>query len=227
VLALTSGEGPILVRLDPTPEDLELATGTLVHVGGERPALRLRTAGTDLIAAFASPAELDRALVAIDPGRSAELLPGRPPTPVAPEPARVGADRLPGPVRVAAVAIAIVGLLLVAAGLIGLPSATTEDGGLVPTIAQLFGGAGMVAVGRGVLLRRGWAQGLGFTVGWVGATIAAFLVVAAPQCGLWLAPNLAACRAIGPVGSAAALGAAIGLAYAALAIRRHASVFVR
>jgi hypothetical protein len=226
-LALASGEGPILVRLDPTPPDLELATGTLVHVGSERPALRLRASGIDLIAAFASPAELDRAIVAIDPGRSAELLPGRPPAPVAPEPAPTGGDRLPVPVRTAAVAIAIVGLLLVVGGLIGLPGAATGGDELVPTMAQLFGGAGIVAVGRGVLLRRGWAQGLGFTVGWVGAVIAAFLVVAAPQCGLWLAPNLAACRAIGPVGSAAALGAAIGLGYAAVAIRRHASVFVR
>ncbi len=226
VLALSSGEGPILVRLDPVPPDLELATGTLVHVGSERPALRLRAAGIDLIATFPSSAELERALVAIDPGRPAELLPGRPPA-LAPESVPAGDDRLPVPVRTAAMAMAIVGMLLVIAGLIGLPSAATDGGGLVPSLTQLLGGAGIVAVGRGVMLRRGWAQGLGFTVSWVGAAIAAFLVVAAPQCGLWLAPNLAACRAIGPLGSAAALGAAIGLGYAALAIRRHASVFIR
>ena len=81
--------------------------------------------------------------------------------------------------------------------------------------------------GRGVWLRRDWAQEAGFTVGWVGAAVSAFLMVAAPQCGLWLAPNLAACQAMGPVGSVAAFGAAIGLGYAALASRRHASAFVR
>jgi len=85
----------------------------------------------------------------------------------------------------------------------------------------------IAAVARGVFLRRSWALGVGFNVAWVGAAVAAFLIVAAPQCGLWLAPNLAACEAIGPLGSAAALAAAIGLAYAALAIRRHATAFIR
>ncbi|MGH2401835.1 MAG: hypothetical protein ACRDE6_03925, partial [Candidatus Limnocylindria bacterium] len=180
-LALTSGEGPILVRLDPAPPDLELAAGTLVHVGSARPALRLRGTGIDLIAAFASSVELDRAVVAVEPGRSGEMLAGRPPPPLVASPVEVDADRLPVPVRTAAVVLAMVGLLLVAGGLIGLPNAASGGGGLVPSLAQLSAGAGIVAVGRGVVLRRGWAQGLGFSVGWVGAAIAAFLVVAAPQ----------------------------------------------
>ncbi|HEX7197227.1 MAG TPA: hypothetical protein VF364_10410 [Candidatus Limnocylindria bacterium] len=226
-LAVLSGEGPILVRLDTDVPGMDVAVGDLVHVGSARPALRLRATGIDLIAAFSSAEELDRAVAAVAPERAGELLPGRPPPARVPHPAEVDSDRLPAPVRTAAVALAVVGLLLVVGGLIGLPEAAAEAIGLFPSLAQLSAGAGMVAVGRGVLLRRSWAQGLGFTVAWVGAAIAAFLVVAAPQCGLWLAPNLAACRAIGPLGSAAALGAAIGLGYAAFAIRRHASAFVR
>ncbi len=113
------------------------------------------------------------------------------------------------------------------AALIGLPDAIGGRAELIPSVAQLLVGIGFLAVARGVWLRRGWALGVGFNVGWIGAGISAFLIVAAPQCGLWLAPNLTACEAVGPLGSVAALAAAIGLAYAALAIRRHASAFVR
>ncbi len=123
--------------------------------------------------------------------------------------------------------LAAVGALFVVGGAIGLPDAIGGRSELIPSAAQLLVGIGFLAVARGVWLRRGWALGVGFNVAWIGAAISAFLIVAAPQCGLWLAPNLAACEAVGPLGSAAALTAAIGLAYAALAIRRHASAFVR
>ena len=226
VLALTSGEGPILVRLDPRPSDLRMAAGSVVHAGRSRPALRLRATGLDLVAAFVSITERDRAVVAIDPARLGVVRDGRPPS-TALSPVIPMSDALPAPLRTAAVVLAAVGAIFVIGGAIGLPEAISGGSGLAPSLAQLAVGGGLAAVGRGVWLRRGWADGLGFTVGWVGAAIAAFLIVAAPQCGLWLSPNLAACQAIGPIGSAAALGAAIGLGYAALAIRRHASAFIR
>jgi hypothetical protein len=229
-LALVSGEGPILVRLDPAPPDLHVASGTVVHASGARPALRLRADGIDLVAAFGSSAERDRALVAVLPDRMGEEHVGEPPRremqPMAPS---AGADGLPVPVpvRTAGLVLAAVGALFLIGGAIGLPDAVLGQGDPIPAVAQLAVGVGFLAVARGVLLRRGWALPVGFNVGWVGAAVSAFLIVAAPQCGLWLAPNLAACEAVGPLGSGAALVAAIGLAYAALAIRRHAFAFVR
>jgi hypothetical protein len=227
VLALASGEGPILLRFDPVPAGLRVASGAVVHAGRARPALRVRASGVDLVAAFASSDERDRALVAILPDRLGAERADEPPRReevARPTPATV--DRLPVPVRTAGIVLGAVGAIFVAGGAVGLPDAIGGRSELVPSLAQLAVGAGFVAVARGVFLRRGWALGLGFNVAWVGAAISAFLIVAAPQCGLWLAPNLAACEAIGPLGSAAALAAAIGLAYAAVAIRRHASVFV-
>ncbi len=81
VLALSSGEGPILVELDPPPDDLRLASGTVVHAGGARPGLRIRTAGIDLVAAFGSVAERDRAIVAIAPDRLGSVPGDQPPHP--------------------------------------------------------------------------------------------------------------------------------------------------
>ncbi len=228
VLALASGEGPILLRLDPAPPDLQLASGTVVHASGARPALRLRAAGIDLVAAFASSAERDRALVAVLPDRMGEELVGEPPRrELEPRTSSAEPVGLPVPVRTSGLVLAAVGALFLVGGAIGLPDAVLGRGDVIPGLAQLAVGVGFIAVARGVLLRRSWALGLGFNVAWVGAAVSAFLIVAAPQCGLWLAPNLAACEAVGPLGSGAALVAAIGLAYAALAIRRHASVFVR
>ncbi len=227
VLALASGEGPILVELDPPPNDLRLASGTVVHAGGARPGLRIRAAGIDLVAAFASVAERDRAIVAIAPDRLGTVPADEPPPREVERRAPPSGADMPLPVRAAGVVLAAVGALFVAGGAIGLPDAIGGRAVLIPSIAQLLVGIGFLAVARGVWLRRGWALGVGFNVGWIGAGVSAFLIVAAPQCGLWLAPNLAACEAVGPLGSAAALTAAIGLAYAALAIRRHASAFVR
>ena len=227
VLALASGEGPILVELDPPPNDLRLASGTVVHAGGARPGLRIRAAGIDLVAAFASVAERDRAIVAIAPDRLGTVPADEPPPREVERRAPPSGADMPLPVRAAGVVLAAVGTLFVAGGAIGLPDAIGGRAVLIPSIAQLLVGIGFLAVARGVWLRRGWALGVGFNVGWIGAGVSAFLIVAAPQCGLWLAPNLAACEAVGPLGSAAALTAAIGLAYAALAIRRHASAFVR
>ena len=227
VLALSSGEGPILLRLDPLPSDLRIASGTVVEVGRTRPALRIRTAGIDLVAAFASNAERDRAIVAVVPARLGPVREDEPPHPaVAPTAPTSGAD-MPLPVRIAGWVLAAVGCILLAGGAMGLPNAIGGDADLIPSLAQLLVGTGLLVVARGVWLRRGWAVGVGFNVAWVSAAISAFLIVAAPQCGLWLAPNLAACEAVGPLGSVVALAAAIGLAYAALAIRRHASRFVR
>jgi hypothetical protein len=227
VLALTSGEGPILLRLDPPPPGLWLATGTVVHARRERPALRIRAAGIDLVAAFASTVDRDRTIVAILPNRLAGVPDGEPPRaePI-PRPTPIG-DGLPVPLRTAALALAAVGALFIVGGAVGLPDAISGRSELIASLAQLLIGIGLLSVGRGVWLRRDWARSVGFTVGWVGAAVSAFLIVAAPQCGLWLSPNLAACQAVGPVGSAAALAAAIGLAYAALAIRRHGAAFVR
>lgn len=226
VLALSSGEGPILLELDPAPHDLRLASGTVVHAGRERPGLRIRASGSDLVAAFASATERDRAIVAIAPDRLGSVRNDEPPHSEIARPAPSSAAGLPVPVRTAGLVLAAVGALFVAGGGIGLPTAIGGRAELIPSVAQLLVGVGFLAVARGVWLRRGWALGVGFNVGWIGAAISAFLIVAAPQCGLWLAPNLAACEAVGPLGSAAALAAAIGLAYVALAIRRHASVFV-
>ncbi|MEA2652443.1 MAG: hypothetical protein QOI85_2164 [Chloroflexota bacterium] len=226
VLALASGEGPILVELDPGTHDLRTDSGTVVHAGQARPGLRIRGSGIDLVAAFASVAERDRALVAIVPDRLGSVLHEEPPhSDIARRAPPIGG--VPVPVRAAAVMLAVAGAVLVVGGAIGLPGALAGRSELIPSVAQLLPGIGFGAVARGVWLRRGWALGVGFNVAWVGAAISAFLIVAAPQCGLWLAPNLAACEAIGPLGSVAALVAAIGLAYAALAIRRHASAFVR
>jgi hypothetical protein len=227
VLALTSGEGPILLRLDPQPPGLRLATGTVVHARRERPALRIRAAGIDLVAAFASTVDRDRTIVAILPNRLGGVPDGEPPRaePI-PRPTPIG-DGLPVPLRTAALALAAVGALFIVGGAVGLPDAISGRSELIASLAQLLIGIGLLSVGRGVWLRRDWARSVGFTVGWVGAAVSAFLIVAAPQCGLWLSPNLAACQAVGPVGSAAALAAAIGLAYAALAIRRHGAAFVR
>ena len=227
VLALSSGEGPILVELDPPPGDLRLASGTVVHAGGARPGLRIRTAGIDLVAAFGSVAERDRAIVAIAPDRLGSVPGDQPPHPEVERRSTPSGGDMPLPVRAAGVVLAAVGALFVAGGAIGLPDAIGGRAELIPSVAQLLVGIGFLAVARGVWLRRGWALGVGFNVGWIGAGISAFLIVAAPQCGLWLAPNLTACEAVGPLGSVAALAAAIGLAYAALAIRRHASAFVR
>ena len=226
VLALTSGEGPILVELDPAPSDLRVAAGTVVEAGQSRQALRIRASGIDLVAAFASIAERDRAIVAIMPERLGSVPTDEPPGRELARPAPPSGADLPLPVRAAGFVIAAVGGLFVAGGAIGLPDALGGRSEVIPSIAQLVVGIGFLAVARGVWLRRGWALGVGFNVGWVGAAIAAFLIVAAPQCGLWLAPNLAACEAVGPLGSVAALAAAVGLAYSALAIRRHASAFV-
>ena len=227
VLALSSGEGPILVELDPPPDDLLLASGAVVHAAGARPGLRIRTAGIDLVAAFGSVAERDRAIVAIAPDRLGSVPGDRPPHAALERRSTPSGGDMPLPVRAAGVVLAAVGALFVAGGVVGLPDAIGGRAELIPSVAQLLVGIGFLAVARGVLLRRGWALGVGFNVGWIGAGISAFLIVAAPQCGLWLAPNLTACEAVGPLGSVAALAAAIGLAYAALAIRRHASAFVR
>ncbi len=227
VLALSSGEGPILVELDPPPDDLRLAPGAVVHAGGARPGLRIRTAGIDLVAAFGSVAERDRAIVAIAPDRLGSVPGDQPPHPSLERRSTPSGGDMPLPVRAAGVVLAAVGALFVAGGVVGLPDAIGGRAELIPSVAQLLVGIGFLAVARGVLLRRGWALGVGFNVGWIGAGISAFLIVAAPQCGLWLAPNLTACEAVGPLGSMAALAAAIGLAYVALAIRRHASAFVR
>ena len=226
VLALSSGEGPILLQLDPAPDDLRLASGALVEAGGSRPALRIRAAGIDLVAAFASVAERDRAVVAIAPDRLASIRDDEPPRPEIERPAPTAAAALALPVRTAGFVLAAVGAIFLAGGASGLPSVIAGRSELIPSVAQLAVGIGFLAVARGVWLRRGWALGVGFNVAWVGAAISAFLIFAAPQCGLWLAPNLAACEAVGPLGSIAALAAAIGLTYAAVAIRRHASVFV-
>ncbi|HYI67664.1 MAG TPA: hypothetical protein VEW95_12145 [Candidatus Limnocylindrales bacterium] len=227
VLTLSSGEGPILLELDPAPDGLSIASGTLVEAGRARPALRIRAAGIDLVAAFASVAARDRAVVAIAPDRLASIRDDEPPRPAIerPQPTASG-TALPLPVRTAVFVLAAVGTVFVAGGAIGLPSAIAGRSEMIPSVAQLAAGMGFLAVARGLWLRRGWALGVGFNVAWVGAAISAFLIFAAPQCGLWLAPNLAACEAVGPLGSIAALAAAIGLAYAAVAIRRHASVFV-
>jgi hypothetical protein len=227
ILALASGEGPILVRFDAAPSNLRVASGTLVHVSRARPAFRLRAAGIDLAAAFASSEERDRALVAILPDRLGAERNGEPPRREVAHRAPAPPDGLPVPVRTAGSVLAGVAAIFVAGGAIGLPDAVGGGSALAPSLAQLAVGAAFAAVARGVFLRRSWALGVGFNVAWVGAAVAAFLIVAAPQCGLWLAPNLAACEAIGPLGSAAALAAAIGLAYAALAIRRHATAFIR
>jgi hypothetical protein len=228
VLALSSGEGPILVGLDPAPPGLRLAVGNLAHLSGARPALRLRAGDLDLVAAFDSAMDRDRAVAAIDPARLGAVREGLAPRREVARPVPAAGDRLPIPLRAAATAMVAVGAVLGIGGAIGLPDLVAGDSSaLAPSLAQLAVGIGIAAVGRGVWLRRGWAEGLGFTVGWVGAAIAAFLILAAPQCGLWLAPNLAACEAIGPLGSAAALGVAIGLGYAAAAIRRYADAFIR
>ena len=227
VLALASGEGPILVRFDPAPPNLRVASGTLVHASRASSALRVRAGGIDLVAAFSSSEERDRALVAILPERLGAERDGTPPRRDVARPTPAPADGLPVPVRGAGSVLAAVGAIFAAGGAIGLPDAFGGRSALAPSLAQLAVGAAFAAVARGVFLRRSWALGVGFNVAWVGAAIAAFLIVAAPQCGLWLAPNLAACEAIGPLGSAAALAAAIGLAYAALAIRRHATAFIR
>ena len=226
VLALSSGEGPILLELDPAPHDLRIASGTLVQANGARPALRIRATGIDLVAAFASVAERDRAIVAIDTDRLASIRDDEPPRREIARVTPTTDTALPLPVRTAGFVLAAVGAGFVAGGAIGLPSAVAGSSELIPSVMQLAVGIGLLAAARGVWLRRGWALGVGFNVAWVGAAISAFLIFAAPQCGLWLAPNLAACEAAGPLGSIAALAAAIGLAYAALAIRRHASVFV-
>jgi len=227
-LALSSGQGPILLALDPVPPGFGITAGDMIHAGRVRPALRIRAEALDLVAAFASAADRDRAVVAIDPARMGEARSGPPPARAAPSPAAADAVTTPTPIRTAAIILAAVGATFLAGGAIGIPSALADPaGGLAPTLAQLAAGAGVVAVARGVWLRRDWAAALGFNVAWVGAAAAAFLVVAAPRCGLWLSPNLAACEAAGPLGSAAALGAVIGLAYAAFAIRRHAPAFMR
>ena len=101
ILALASGEGPILVRFDAAPSNLRVASGTLVHASRARPAFRLRAAGIDLVAAFASSEERDRALVAILPDRLGAERDGEPPrrevarpAPAAPgRSSRAGADR--------------------------------------------------------------------------------------------------------------------------------------
>ena len=227
ILALSSGEGPILVRLDDVGPDLRIGAGDLTDGVRRRPALRLSRARMDLVLAFETPIDRDRALVALDPGRLGLQRPGRPPQHRVSPRAVIAPDGVPVPVRAAAVALLAVGGVVGLAGVVGLVGALTSGGASLPGIAQLAIGAGIVAAGRGVWLRRGWAREIGFTVGWVGAAVSAFLVVAAPQCGLWLAPNLAACQAAGPLGAAAALAAAIGLAYAALSIRRHARLFDR
>ncbi|MBA2265109.1 MAG: hypothetical protein H0W17_01845 [Chloroflexi bacterium] len=231
VLTIASGEGPILVRLDPGPPDLRIAAGTLVHVGHARAALRLRASGIDLVAAFSSIIDRDRAMVALVPRLLRAALEGHPPRSADPRLAPLTGDALsepiPVPVRTAASIFGAVGVVFIIGAAMGIPEVIAGRADAVASIAQLAVACGLGAVARGVWLRRDWARGVGFTVGWVGAAISAFLIVAAPQCGLWLAPNLAACQAIGPLGSAAALGAAIGLAYAALAVRRHGSAFVR
>lgn len=227
-LALSSGQGPILVTLDPPPPALRLSGGDVIHATRVRPGLRLRADDLDLVAAFASALERDRAVVALDPGRLGEVRTDAPPAAVRPPPAPAIVDSLPVPLRAAAATLAAVGAVFLAGGAIGIPSAVADPaGGMAASLAQLAAGAGVLAVARAVWLRRDWAAAIGFNVAWVGAAVAGFLVVASPQCGLWLSPNLAACEAAGPLGSAAALGAAIGLAYAAFAIRRHASAFVR
>ncbi|MEJ7802970.1 MAG: hypothetical protein WKH68_06315 [Candidatus Limnocylindria bacterium] len=227
VLTISSGEGPILVPLDPGPPDLRIAAGTLVRVGHTSPALRIRSTGFDLLAAFPSTIDRDRAIVAIDPARLGDELDGHSGRSSVPRPVPVIGDALPVPLRAAAIIFAAVGAVFLVGAVIGLLESIAGRSDPFAALAQLAIGCGLGAVGRSVWLRRDWAHGGGFTVGWVGAAISAFLIVAAPQCGLWLAPNLAACKAIGPLGSAAAFGAAIGLGYAALAIRRHASAFVR
>ena len=229
-LALSSGQGPILVQLDPPPPGLRWAAIDVVHAAASRPGLRIRAEGVDLVAAFGSAADRDRALAAIEPSLLVEARTGAPPDPGARRrpSIRRPADMTPVPIRAAAICLALVGTLVLLAGGFGVV-ATLDDPGraLPPTLAQLAVAGGTLAIARGVWLRRDWASGIGFTISWVGAAAAAFLIVAAPQCGLWLSPNLAACEAAGPLGSAAALAAAIGLGYSALAIRRHASDFVR
>lgn len=228
VVTLSSGEGPILVRLDPGASDIRMTSGTIDRTGGSRPALRLRAPGLDVLAAFASTADRDRAAVAIDPDRGSASRTDAPTPPAVDHPTRgSGASTLPGPLRAAAVVLWAVGGLFLVGAVVGATSLAADSTGLVPTLGQAAVGAGFVVVGRGVWLRRGWGEAVGFTLAWIGAAIAAFLVVAAPDCGLWLTPNLVACQAIGPIGSISALAAAIGLGYAALAIRRYASSFVR
>ena len=227
VLTLSSGEGPILVRLDPGAIGIRMTLGSLVRTGNSRPALRLRAPGLDLLAAFASSADRDRAAVAIDPGRGTTARGDAPPLLAVEQPFRASGARLPAPLRTAAVVLGVVGGLFLVGASVGVASVLADGTGLVPSLGQAAVGAGFVAVGRGVWLRRGWAEGVGFTVAWIGAAIAAFLIVAAPDCGLWLTPNLVACQAIGPLGSVSALAAAVGLGYAAFAIRRYASSFVR
>ena len=227
VLTLSSGEGPILLRLDPGSPDIGMTSGTIVHAGGRRPALRLRATNLDLLAAFATTVERDRAAAAIEPSRAGPPREDPPPTRDVERPA-AAASAGPEPLRAAATVFGAVGALFLAGGGIGFAAVMGGDpGGVVPSLGQLAVGLGFAAVARGVWLRRGWAESVGFTVAWIGAAIAAFLIVAAPGCGLWLTPNLVACQAIGPLGSVGALAAAIGLAYAALAIRRYGPSFVR
>lgn len=222
---LTSGEGPILVRLDRL-SGLRIGAGRVSAGGAPHAALRITADDLDLVLAFDDDTARERALATIDARRLAATAPGAPPSPVRHATAAAPGDGTPIPVRAAAVAIDGVGLAVIAGGIFAFVG-IGGSGDPGPGIAQVGIGAALLTVARGVAGRRGWAREVGFTVGWVGAAIAVFLVVAAPQCGLWLAPNLAACRAAGPLGAALALAAAVGLGYAALAIRRHPAAFDR
>ncbi|MGH2445970.1 MAG: hypothetical protein ACRDGD_08020, partial [Candidatus Limnocylindria bacterium] len=226
-LTLSSSQGPLLVRLEPPPAGMTLAGGTLVDVRSSRPALRLRGHRLDLVAAFTDVAVRDRALAALTPDRLIAVPDLPPPAARTSTPPPMPIDASPLPVRASALVLGAVALLLVAGGGLALPGGLGDVETLAPSLAQVAIGLSLGLIARGVWLRRDWARTVGFTVAWVGAMLSVLIAFAAPQCGLWLSPNLAACQAAGPIGVIGAVGAAIGFAYAALAIARHPRVFTQ
>lgn len=231
-LCLSSGHGPVFIDLDPVPIDLRLQSGELHRVASSRPALRLRTPGMDVIAAFESPSHRLRALAEIDPSWSSAIASVVAAADRRPRPKPASSNATQRQAAAAAFAFLVVGGVMTLAGLLGLVQSVLAGDvvSLVVSMVLAILGTGIVGVAIGVHDRRDWARSIGLNVGWIGAGLGLLLAWAAPQgCELWMSPraNIVACQPAGIPASLVAIAAAAALGYAGWTLYRLPGHFDR
>ncbi len=217
---LTSGSGSLLLPLDSLRTTLQMAAGQLVTLAASHPSLRLRGPGIDAVLGFEDTATRARALAEIVPSRlrSASATTGSadPPALGAAEAGVPAADRRPWQLSIAALTFGIIGVGLVAAGLLGLlPSAEPRHpiAVLLPAVVQSAIGAGLAFVASGLWRRHEWAREMGVNLAAAGIVGSALLALGETTCLRPLGPTLMPCQAGDLVGAFLALAALAGFAF--------------
>ncbi len=220
---LTSGGGSLLLPLDSLRRGLQMAAGQLVTVGASHPSLRLRGPGIDAVLGFADQATRARALAEIDPSRPrlASAPAGSFNLPPSGAAGALATDRRPWQLSVAALAFGLIGVGLVASGLLGLLPSTEPRHPIavvLPAVVQSAIGAGLAFVASGLWRRHEWAREMGVNLGAAGIVASAVLALGETTCLRPLGPTLIPCQAGDLVGTFLALAALAGFGFSLWAI---------